>query len=92
VKERDKFCLTKYLFCTLKGSLTYHKILQPGANSFTCPLKDNVLWIFIVLKIYRPRLGLNLQNLGPLASMLTTRPPRTIPPYYMVFYITSKFS
>jgi hypothetical protein len=32
---------------TLKGFLTCHKILQPGANGFTSPLKEGALQIFI---------------------------------------------
>jgi hypothetical protein len=31
---------------------------------------------FITLKIHRPRPGLNPRTLGPVASTLTTRPPR----------------
>jgi hypothetical protein len=46
----DEFCLTMYLFHTSKGSLTC-KILQHGAeaDSFTSPLKEGMLRIFVTL-------------------------------------------
>jgi hypothetical protein len=34
----------------LKGFLTCHKISRHGADSFTSPLKEVVLWIYIALK------------------------------------------
>jgi hypothetical protein len=36
---------------------------------------------FITLKIHRPRPGLNPRTLGPVASTLTTRPPRATKDY-----------
>jgi hypothetical protein len=44
----------------MQGSLTFHKILQHGADGFTSPLKEAALWIFIALKNPLPLLGLNL--------------------------------
>jgi hypothetical protein len=43
--ERNGFCLTKYLFHTSKGFLTYHNILSHGANGFTSPLEKGPLRI-----------------------------------------------
>jgi hypothetical protein len=41
---------------------------------FTSPPKKGLLKVFIALKIHRPQLGVNPQTLGPMASMLTTKP------------------
>jgi hypothetical protein len=62
---------TKYLCHTPQGSLTCRKILRRGANGFTSPPKEVVLWAFIVLKIHRPRPGLNPRTLCPVASTKT---------------------
>jgi hypothetical protein len=48
-KGNYEFCLPKYLFYTSKGSLTCRKILLHGADGFTSPLEECVLWIFITL-------------------------------------------
>jgi hypothetical protein len=45
--------------------------LWHGTDSFTSPATD-----FITLKIHHPRPDLNPRTLGPVASTLTTRPPR----------------
>jgi hypothetical protein len=37
-----------------------------------------VLWIFITLKIPSPLPSLNPRSLGPVASILTTTPPRRL--------------
>jgi hypothetical protein len=60
----------------LKGSLKCRKILRHGTSGFTYHLKKGVLRIFIVLKIPSLRPGLNTRPLGPVASTLTTTPPR----------------
>jgi hypothetical protein len=60
----------------LKGSLTCTKILRDGTSGFTSHPKDGVLRIFIALKNPWPRPGLNPRPLGPVASALTTTPPR----------------
>jgi hypothetical protein len=60
----------------LKGSLTCRKILQHGTSGFTFHPKEGVLRIFIVLKNPSPRLGMNPQPLGPVASKLTNISPR----------------
>jgi hypothetical protein len=62
---------TKYLCHTPQGSLTCRKILRRGANGFISPPKEVVLWAFIVLKIHRPRPGLNPRTLCPVASTKT---------------------
>jgi hypothetical protein len=43
---------------------------------YTSCLKEGVLWNFIALKIPSPWLGLKLQTLGVMASMLSITPPR----------------
>jgi hypothetical protein len=52
--------------------------LRHGTDGFTSPPKEDVL--LITLKIHRPRLGLNPRTLGPVASTLTTTPPRVTNP------------
>jgi hypothetical protein len=42
------------------------------------PFEEGVLRIFIALKIHRLRLGLNLRNLGPMASMIMILKKTTI--------------
>jgi hypothetical protein len=63
-------------FKYLKGYLTYSKILRHGTSGFTSHPKEDVLRIFIALKIPSPGPGLNPRLLGPVASTLTTTPPR----------------
>jgi hypothetical protein len=60
----------------LKGSFTCRKILQHGTSGFTSHPKEGVLWIFIALKTPPPPPSLKTQPLGPVASTLTTTPPR----------------
>jgi hypothetical protein len=60
----------------VSGSLTCHKVLRHGASGFTSHPKEGVLRIFIALKNPSPRPGLNPRPLGPVASKLTTTPPR----------------
>jgi hypothetical protein len=59
----------------LKGSLTCCKILH-RTSGFTSHPKERVLRIFIALK--NPSPGLNPWSLGPVASTLTTTPPRRL--------------
>jgi hypothetical protein len=49
-----------------------------GANGFTSPLKEGLLWtfFFIALKIHHPWPGLNLYTLGRMACTLAITPPR----------------
>jgi hypothetical protein len=61
-----------------KRSFTCHKILRHGTSSFTSHPKEGVLRIFIALKNPSPWLGSNPQPLGPVASTLTTAPPRRL--------------
>jgi hypothetical protein len=56
--------------------LAYCEILRHGTDGFPSPPNEGVLWIFIAVKNPSPRPGLNPQNLGLMASMLTTRPLR----------------
>jgi hypothetical protein len=51
--------------------------LLHGDDGFTSPPKEVVLRIFIALKIYRIRSGLNPRTYGSLGITITTRPPRT---------------
>jgi hypothetical protein len=60
-----------------KGSLTCRKILRHGADGFTSPPKEGVLRIFTAFKNPSTRPGLIPRTLGPVASTITTRPPRT---------------
>jgi hypothetical protein len=60
----------------LKGYLTCRKILRHGTSGFTSRPKEGVLLVFIALKNPSPRLGLNPRPLNPVASTLTTTPPR----------------
>jgi hypothetical protein len=60
----------------VSGSFTCHKILRRGTSGFTCHPKESVLRIFVALKNPLPQLGLNPWPLGPVASTLTTTPPR----------------
>jgi hypothetical protein len=59
-----------------KRSLTCHKILRHGTFGFTSYLKEGVLWIFITLEHQSLWPGSNKWTLGPVASTLTTTPPR----------------
>jgi hypothetical protein len=63
---------------TSRNLLHAVKILRHGTSGFTSHLKDGVLWIFIALKNPLPWSGLNLQPFGPVASTLTTTPPRQL--------------
>jgi hypothetical protein len=56
----------------LRSDFLCHKILRHGASGLTSPPKEGVLQIFSALKNPLPQLGLNLQTLGPMTSMLTT--------------------
>jgi hypothetical protein len=60
----------------LKGYLTCCTILWHGASSFTSNLREGVLQIFIILKNPLPLPGLKPWSMGPVASTLTTIPPR----------------
>jgi hypothetical protein len=62
----------------LKGSLTWRKILRHGTSVFISHPNEGVLWIFIALKNPSPRTSLNSRPLGPVASTLTTTPPRRL--------------
>jgi hypothetical protein len=60
-----------------KSFLTCRKILTTCDLLALLPIQEEgVLRIFIALKNPSPWLGSNLQHLGPVASTLTTTPPR----------------
>jgi hypothetical protein len=61
----------------LKRSLTCHKILQHRTSGFTSHPKV-CCGFFIALKNPSPWPGSNLRPLGPVASTLTTTPPRRL--------------
>jgi hypothetical protein len=69
------FC-TRSISFILVGFLTCCKILRHGTESFTFPQKEVVLRIVIALKSHRSQPDFNPRILGPMAGMLTTRPPR----------------
>jgi hypothetical protein len=54
------------------------KILRHGTSRFISHPKEDVLRIFITLKNQSSRPGLNQRPLGPVASTLTTTPPRLL--------------
>jgi hypothetical protein len=60
----------------VNGSFACRKILRHRPSGFTSYPKESVLRIFIALKNPSPRPVLNPQPLGPVASKLTTTPPR----------------
>jgi hypothetical protein len=62
----------------VNGSFTCRKILRHGTSGFTSHQKEGVLRIFIALKNSWPRPGLSPRHLGPVASTLTTTPPRRL--------------
>jgi hypothetical protein len=64
----------EYLSCS-QGSLTCRKSTT-WYRPLYFPSEGRRATDFITLKIHRPRPGLNPRTLGPVASTLTTRPPR----------------
>jgi hypothetical protein len=70
--EKSAYQYLKYL----KGSLTCCKISRHRTYGFTSHPKEGVLRIFIAVKDPSPLPGLNLRPLGPVASTLTSTPPR----------------
>jgi hypothetical protein len=54
----------------------FNMTLYPAtwADGFAFSPKGVLLWISVAPKIHRPRPGLNLRTLGPMAGTLTTRP------------------
>jgi hypothetical protein len=65
----------RYLKC-LKGSLKCRKILRPSL--FTSHPRGRCAADFIALQNPSPRPGLNPRPVGPVASTLTTTPPRCL--------------
>jgi membrane protein insertase Oxa1/YidC/SpoIIIJ len=61
---------------TVNGSLTCRKILRHGSSRFTSHPRGRCAADFIALKYPSPRPGLNPRAWGPVASTLTTTPPR----------------
>jgi hypothetical protein len=68
-----EFC-RKNVCHTSQGSLTCRNILRLETDGFTSLPKEVVLRIFINTL---PSAGFEPANLGPVASTITTRPPRT---------------
>jgi hypothetical protein len=56
--------------------LTCSKVLRHGISGFTSHSKEGVVRIFVALKNPSPWPGSNQRPLGPVASTLTTAPPR----------------
>jgi hypothetical protein len=62
----------------IKRSFRCRKILRHGTSGFTSHPKKGVLRIFVALKNPSPWSCSNPQPLGPVASTLTTTPPRRL--------------
>jgi hypothetical protein len=80
-----------------KGSFTCHKILRHGTFPLYFPSERKVFCkvfcgFLSPLKIHRLSLVLNPQPLGPVASTLTSTPPRRQPTYLLKFLIISLIS
>jgi hypothetical protein len=73
--EGVRISRVKYLWY-FNGSFACRKILRLGISGFTSHPNEGVLRIFIALKNPSPRPGFNPQPLGPVASTITTTPPR----------------
>jgi hypothetical protein len=67
---------TNYLFHIPQGSSTCRKILRHCTDGFTSPRRKSCYGFLSSLKIDRLRLGMNPRTLAPMASTITTRPPR----------------
>jgi hypothetical protein len=65
-----------YLLSSSEGSLTIQKSHDMGPKALLKALKQVVQQIFIALKIHHPQPCLNMWIMGPMAIMLTIRPPR----------------
>jgi hypothetical protein len=72
-------------FCGHCISFILRRVLQHTVKSHDMeptallPLrKKSCYWFILSLKIHGPRPGLNPRIFGPVASTITTRPPRTI--------------
>jgi hypothetical protein len=77
-KEMMASALRSIFVHTSKVIFTCRKILRHGASGFTSTPKEGVLRIFIALNYLSPRPGLTPRTLRPVASTLTTRPPRQL--------------
>jgi hypothetical protein len=84
-------------FCLRNISIHARKVLLHAVNlrhvtdGFTSPPKEVVLRIFITLKKnHRPRSGSNPRTLGPVASTLTTSPPRLVMKWMLDKYDMNK--
>jgi hypothetical protein len=64
------------IFIHARKVLLHAVNLRHGTDGFTSPPKEVVLGFLSPLKIHRPRSGSNPRTLGPVASTLTTSPPR----------------
>jgi hypothetical protein len=71
----------KYLWY-INESFTCRKILRHVTSSFTSHPKEGIMLIIITLKNPSPKLGFNPRPLGPVASTLTTAPPRRLVGWY----------
>jgi hypothetical protein len=64
MKEIIRLALQSITVCTSKRSLTCHKVLRHGTDSFTSPPNEVVLRVFIVLKNSSPTARFKPANLG----------------------------
>jgi hypothetical protein len=81
-KRNDNLALQSICLYLQVNFLHAIKSYNMGPLALFPPLKVGVLWIFIALKNLSPRLSLNPQNLGPMASILTITPQRQL--YLMI--------
>jgi hypothetical protein len=77
MNEGIRILLIQYLWC-VNGSFTCRKILRHGTSGFTSHPKEGVLRIFIALENPSLRPRLKPRPLTPVASTLTTIPPRRL--------------
>jgi hypothetical protein len=68
----DELCITKYLFHACKGSVTCRKVLRHGTDGYISVSNEDVLRIFISLKIHPPQSGANLGSNGKHANHYST--------------------
>ena len=74
MRNDHNFAYETFLFMLLRFFYLRH-----GTDGFTSPPKKVVLRIFITLKTPSTKVGIEPATLGPVASTLTTSPPRATP-------------
>jgi hypothetical protein len=72
-----EFCRRSISVILRRNLLTCRKILRHGTDGFTSLRRKSSYGFLSSLKLCRPRPGLNLRTLGPVARTIATRPPTT---------------